>query len=137
MTSPGPDAASNVRCVGSYPQDARRTFDLIPRGPEVRPDTIHPLAQAGGELVGALVEDAVCTWLVQEQGQLVLMMWPRAFRARFDPLELLDDRGQVVARGGEFVTVGGGFLVKEADPRRLGHKKVFAASAVVKGRPIR
>ena len=68
----------------------------------------------------------MCTWLAQGDGQLVVMMWPSTFRARFDPLELLDDEGHVVARGGEFVTVTGGYL-KLGDPRSLGYELVFAA----------
>jgi hypothetical protein len=110
-------------------------FDLIPRGPELSPDAPHRLAGNGGELVGALVDDGVCTWLAQQNGQLVLMMWPREFRARFDPLELLDDQGQLLATGGEFVTVVGGYL-PHGDPRS-GHKRVFAAWKVTRGHPTR
>jgi hypothetical protein len=36
-------------------------------------------------------------------------------------------QGEVVARGGEFVAVGGGFL-KASDPRGLGHEEAFVAS---------
>jgi hypothetical protein len=53
-------------------------------------------------------------------------MWPGNFRARFDPLEVIDDHGEVVARGGEAVTVAGGFL-KSGDPRSLGHERAFSA----------
>lgn len=104
-------------------------FVLTPRGPDVAPNAPTRLAQSGGELVGAIVDGAICTWLAQPNGQLVLMMWPRDFRARFDPLELLDEQGNVVANGGELVTVVGGFL-PPGDPRSLGHDRAFAARPV-------
>ena len=53
-------------------------------------------------------------------------MWPRNFRARFDPFEVIDHHGDVVARGGRCVTVARGFL-KPGDPRSLGHDRVLAA----------
>jgi hypothetical protein len=120
ITSPG--MASDAR-------SARPTYELIPRGPDVPRDALHRLAGNGGELVGAIVDGAVCTWLAKTNGQLVLMMWPRTFRARFEPLELLDDQGHVVAKGGEFVTVVGGYL-PQGEPRSLGHERVFAAWTV-------
>ncbi len=132
-----PDSTASRRPSPSLqavtPDRARPTFDLIPRGAELSPNSPHRLARNGGELVGALFDDGVCTWLAQRSGQLVLMMWPRDFHARFDPLELLDDQGQLLATGGEFVTVVGGFL-PDGDPRSLGHKRVFAASKVTRGR---
>jgi hypothetical protein len=85
-------------------------------------------------LVGAIIDDCVCTWLAKTHGQLELMMWPRRYRARFDPLEVLDERAQVLARGGKILTVGGGFL-PQADPGALGHKRVFVVSEVVSTTP--
>ena len=89
------------------------------------------MAQAGGTLVGAEVDDAFRTWLLAPNGYLTLIVWPSGFSARCDDLwfELLDERGQIVAEGGELITITGGFLVKEGDPRLLGHEKVFIASA--------
>jgi hypothetical protein len=113
---------------------ARRIFALEPLGPEVSPHAVGLAAQSGGQLVGAIVDGAVRTWLVDPNGQLVLIMWPRGFRARFDPLELLDEHGKVVARGGEVLTVGGGFL-KSGDPRSLGHQLVFCGSRVSRRTP--
>jgi hypothetical protein len=105
----------------------RPTFELIPRGRELAPEPrMGALAQSGGRLVGTIVDGAVCSWLEQVGGQLVLIMWPREFRARFDPLELLDAEGRVLARGGDEVTVAGGYL-KPGDPRSLGHALAFSA----------
>lgn len=101
----------------------RSVFRLEPEGPEVPPDAPHRLAGNGGVLVAAIVDGRARTWLAKADGQLTLMMWPRVFRARFDPLELLDEAGQVVAKGGEHVTVVGGFLPSGA----LGHERVFGA----------
>lgn len=77
--------------------------------------------------MGAIVDGAVRTWLADAHGQLTLVMWPGNFQARFDPLEVIDHQGAVVARGGETVTVAGGFLVKDGDSRKLGHDLVFSA----------
>jgi hypothetical protein len=87
---------------------------------------IGTLAQGGGTLAGAIVDGSVRTWLTDTKGQLTLVMWPGNFRARFDPLEVVDDEGEVIARGGEVVTVAGGFL-KSDDPRSLGHERAFSA----------
>ncbi len=107
-------------------QAARPTFDLEPRGPERSRHRIGTVAQGGGTLAGAIVEGSVRTWLTDAHGQLTLVMWPEHFRARFDPLEVIDDHGEVVARGGRFVSVAGGYL-KSGDPRSLGHEHVFCA----------
>lgn len=115
---------------------AEQTFKLIPRGADDPPDAPHRLAGCGGHLVGAIVEGGVCTWLAHPNGQLVLIMWPKAFRARFDPLELLDEQGQTVATGGEFITAVGGYL-PERDTRSMGHKRVFAAWKASRGHPTR
>lgn len=111
-------------------QNVPPIFDLEPRGPELSAHTIGLLAQSGGVLTGAIVDGAVRTWLADTNGQLTLVMWPGNFRARFDPLEVIDHQGAVVARGGEAVTMAGGFLVKAGDPRKLGHDRVFSAGKV-------
>ncbi|MBV9001917.1 MAG: hypothetical protein JO304_22865 [Solirubrobacterales bacterium] len=87
---------------------------------------IGTLAQGGGTLAGAIVDGSVRTWLTGTSGQVTLVMWPGNFRARFDPLEVINGDGEVVARGGELVTVAGGYL-KPGDPRSLGHERVFSA----------
>jgi hypothetical protein len=107
-------------------QAARPTFNLEPSGPDLSRDTIGTVAQGGGNLAGAIVDGSVRTWLTDGNGQLTLVMWPGNFRARFDPLEVIDHNGNVVARGGQFVTVAGGFL-KSGDRRSLGHERVFSA----------
>jgi hypothetical protein len=113
--------------VGADESGARRIFELHPQNPEPAGRAVGLLARSGGTLVGAIVDGAVRTWLVDPNGQLELLILPARFAARFDPFELLNERGDVVARGGDVVTVGGAHLVKAGDPRRLGHEHAFSA----------
>jgi hypothetical protein len=110
-------------------------FELHPRNPEPSGRAIDPLARSGGTLVGAMIDGAVRTWLVGPNGQLQLLILPSCFRARFDPFELLDERGEVVAHGGDLVTVAGGHLVKAGDHRLIGHEDAFSASRLWRGEP--
>lgn len=110
--------------------DGRRLYELDPEGPPVSRNAAALLAGSGGVLVGAIVEDAVRTWVSRPGGQLTLLIWPWWYRARFDPLEVIDDNGQVVARGGEHVSLGGARAVKRPDPRCVGHKHAFYISTV-------
>jgi len=114
---------------------ARRRFELHPRNPERSGRAIGSLARSGGTLVGAIVDGAVRTWLLGPNRQLQLLILPSGFSARFDPFELLDERGDVVANGGDVVTVAGGYLVKAGDPRRLGHEHAFSAWQLSRGEP--
>ena len=84
------------------------------------------LAQAGGTLVGAIVSGLMRTWLADRYGQLTPVMWPGNFKARFDPLEIIDNHDHTVARGGRPVLLAGGYL-KTGDARSLGHRAVFCA----------
>jgi hypothetical protein len=121
--------------VAAEPDAARQIFELHPRNRERRGRRIGLLAQSGGTLVGAVVGGAVRTWLVDPNGQLQLLLLPADFRARIDPLELLNERGEVVAKGGELVTVGGAHLVKSDDSRRLGHEHAFSAWQISRAGP--
>jgi hypothetical protein len=62
-----------------------------------------------------------CVWLVPallprkelhahglRSGGKIAVLWPRGFRARFHPVELLNTSGRVVARAGDVITTGGG-----------------------------
>ncbi len=124
-----------LRVVEADRSGARRIFELHPRNPEPSGRAIGLLARSGGTLVGAIVDGAVRTWLVDPNGQLELLIVPSRFSARFDPFELLDERGEVVAKGGELVTVAGAYLVKAGDPPRLGHKHAFSAWQLSRGEP--
>jgi hypothetical protein len=122
--------------VATEPDGAgQQIFELDPRNRESRGRGIGLLAQSGGTLVGAIVGGAVRTWLLDPHGQLQLLLLPAGFRARFDPLELLNEQGEVVAKGGELVTVGGAHLVKSDDLRRLGHERAFSAWGISRAEP--
>jgi hypothetical protein len=116
--------------VSAGEHDEDRLYELDPKGPPVSRDAVALAAGHGGVLVGTIVDDAVRTWVSSPSGELTLLIWPWWYRARFDPLEVLDDNGQVVAKGGEHVSVGGAHLVKQPDPRSLGHKDAFYVSTV-------
>ena len=105
------------------------TFPLSPRGADLTDGGAHPLARAEGRLAGELMAGVVRTWLEAADKRIVLM-WPRNFRARIAPLEILDEDGQVVATGDEWLAVGGGFL-RSSDRGSLGTEPVFALSGVV------
>jgi hypothetical protein len=105
----------------------RPSYELIPRGPHVAPGAAMPAAAGGGRLAGELAEDGVRTWFEQEDGR-VLVMCPRRFRARWDPLEVMDETGRAVARGGELVSVQGGY--RKPDPDFPDAEPVFAAAAI-------
>ena len=123
----GAEATTNVR----------PTYELTPPGVATT-DGPHWLALYEGTLVGSLVGGRVRTWLKPDRGRRMLVAWPGTYRARLDPLELLDDNGRVVAKGGEFVSVGGG-TPGEPDPdTRVGWrwKRLFIASKIAhRGRP--
>jgi hypothetical protein len=50
--------------------------------------------------MGSLLADRVQLWLAREDGELLATMWPGEYRARLEPLVVIDDEGRVVARGG-------------------------------------
>lgn len=110
--------------------DDRCLYELDPPGPRVSRDAAALLASNGGVLVGTIVDDAVRTWVSSPEGELTLLIWPWWYRAHFDPLEVIDDEGEVVARGGEHVSLGGAHAVKRPDPRCLGHEHAFYVSTV-------
>jgi hypothetical protein len=104
----------------------RVRFALEPRGADLVPGMVGTLARGGGTLVGAMVNGLVRTWLADDDGLLTLVMWPGNFQAHFDPLEIIDNHNQTVARGGRSVLLAGGYLTTE-DARSLGHHRVFSA----------
>lgn len=61
-----------------------------------------------------------------------MLMWPRDFRVRIAPLEILTEDGQVVATGDEWLAVVGGF-VWPGDRRSSDTEPAFAVSTVESG----
>jgi hypothetical protein len=74
---------------------------------------------------GRTASEEYCVWVRAGQRR-VPVVWPADFRARINPLELLDSNGKVVARGGEHVSLTGAELAVDAhDPCMLGHARAF------------
>jgi hypothetical protein len=88
----------------------------------------HPgrQARASGIVDGELRNGEVSVWLSRSSGDRLVTMWPGEYRARVGPFELLDELGQVIARAGEQVHLGGGFLPAD-DPRATDLGRVFFA----------
>lgn len=54
--------------------------------------------------------DPRVAWLINPDGLRYELQWPRGFTARFNPeLELVASNGEVVAREGDDLDLGGGF----------------------------
>jgi hypothetical protein len=70
--------------------------------------------------------DCWCLWMRSATGNRVPVLWPAGFRARLDPLEVLNGSGQMVARAGEHLVLGGGFRPADPeDPCSLGQDQAF------------
>jgi hypothetical protein len=89
------------------------------------------LARLDGFLVGFLAGETAHVWVARTDGDLVPVVWPDGYAARFDPLELLDNRHAVVASGGQRVTVAGGFLPDDRREQPLIVQPVFASWAII------
>lgn len=88
-------------------------------------------AAIDGYLRGDASVDGGCVWLEDPStGDRVAVVWPPGFAARFDPVELLGPDGAVVARDGDHVGLGGGFLSHEGARCDLGMDRYWLASNV-------
>ena len=82
-------------------------------------------ALARGTLEGGFVRGTYCVWLAARGGRSPIV-WPAGYHVRLHPLKLLNSQGVVVARGGDWITLGGGEA--PADPGRacmLGQRSAF------------
>lgn len=110
-------------------------FRLTPRGPEGTLGLPSRLAWVGGQLDGELHGDEVLVRLKRDSDGTVLML-PGEYRARLDPLELLDENGDLIAREGEWVGATGGFL-PPGDPRVVACGPVFSTKRLAKDERLR
>jgi hypothetical protein len=61
--------------------------------------------------IGANAHDPARVWLDRNDGRRVDLRWPSGFRAQFTPsAEVMDGGGRVIARQGDAVTLGGGYV---------------------------
>jgi hypothetical protein len=100
---------------------------LEPLGPVGRIGRASRLAVLRGTLVGKFDGGRVATYIETSVGGRIAVMWPGEYRARLDPLEILNERGDVVAAASESVQLTGGHLPGD-DPRPGGRRRVFFAS---------
>ena len=112
---------------------------------------LYPLPSSGwkpgdpGFLVGsigmfraALSKSGACAWLQNpgsNQSGQVAYLWPAGYGVRFNPTELINGEGRVVAHAGERISVGGGF--DPAPPRSWcsasGKAAFFVQSGITPG----
>jgi len=68
-------------------------------------------AFVGGRLRGSPDVDGGCVWL-EEARLRFAVLWPQGYSAQFDPLRLINERGEVIAREGDLIRAGGGNYVE-------------------------
>jgi hypothetical protein len=89
-------------------------------------DFAHEALMTGTLAGGRVGSGEYCVWVTRESGEAIPVVWPAGFRARLDPLELLNAEGAVVARAGDKLSVGGGAgPVEPGDPCSLGEDGAF------------
>jgi hypothetical protein len=121
----GPGLTESPTC------EERPPYRLWPPGPEGLLRGRQRLARNEGRLVGGLFAEGVQLWLARDDGELLATMWPGEYRARLDPLVVIDEEGRVVARGGEQLYVSGDYLPSD-DSRIVGYNAVFYVSRVLR-----
>jgi len=122
--------------VPALPSDSRQLYTLLPldtnpadTDPRPRP---HRLARLSGVLVGFTAQEGAYVWAMSKRdGEITPLVWPRGYRARFQPLELLNEALTVVASGGRSVTVVGGFLPEGYGRRPLRAASMFAVHSII------
>ena len=86
-----------------------------------------------GTLNGGRTSTGQHVWLDLPSGERAPVVWPHGWSARFDPLELLDADGTVIARTGDCLQFGGGLapIEEPVPPSALGeHHAIFVMSEV-------
>ena len=89
-------------------------------------------------LEGGTYPGGACFWLETEDSVRVALQWPYGFTARRDPLRLIGGDGQVLAKRGDHVELGGGSFpgyipTPEQDPCKTGGLYVVSAVVSVNG----
>lgn len=105
----------------------------LPAGPVRRTSEgqqLSPAARSGGRLTGSVAADGTyCVWL-SDRGEPQAVLWPPGYRARLDPLEILDPDGQIVAREDDMLVVSGGTVPVDPAPCTLGQSAAFYIQAI-------
>lgn len=108
------------------PRDAtpRPTVDLPTYG-RTHAEPSYELTRKSGTLRGSPELHGGSVWLERQDGTTLPVIWPNGFRARFNPLELLDADGRVIARDGDKIILTGTY-----QNRTPGSEQAFAAHTV-------
>ena len=69
------------------------------------PDGPYHTVPIHGEFRVWMTPDGACAAIGPQN---MAFLWPKGYRVRLDPVQLLDDHGKVVAKGGKFITAAGG-----------------------------
>ena len=117
-----------VGCAASNQEAGSRKSVALPTS-SWAPGQPGRLAQLEGVVEGGA--DTGCVW-IRAASKKVRIVWPRGYAARFNPLEILDGSGRVVARGGDRVRLGGGFAPPKDSHCTLGDGEAFWVQSEVK-----
>ncbi|HXS23204.1 MAG TPA: hypothetical protein VN719_03160 [Gemmatimonadales bacterium] len=105
----------------------------LPAGPVIRSSEGQQAAfaaRSGGRLTGGTAPDGTyCVWLT-DRGESQAVLWPPGYQARLDPLEILDQDGQIVAREDDMLVVSGGVVHVDPAPCTLGQTAAFYIQAI-------
>lgn len=104
--------------------------------PSLQPASVQPTREPSGgdELVGTLGADSIeggCGYLEAADGTRYEVIYPDGWELRLSPLQLTSPDGEVVARGGDEVTVLGTEATDMASICQIG--PIFRANEVVLG----
>lgn len=103
----------------------------------MQPSSVQPTRAPGGvgeELVGTLGADAVeggCGYLQATDGTRYEVVYPSGWELQLSPLQLTSPEGEIVARGGDEVTLVGAEANDMASICQIG--PIFRAAEVVLG----
>lgn len=101
------------------------SFDLASEQPSLEP-------ARGDELTGVLGADSIeggCGYLQTDDGTRYQVIYPTGWDLALSPLQLTSPEGEVIARGGDEVTVRGSVSTDMASICQIG--PIFEASEVV------
>jgi hypothetical protein len=118
--------AAMAACGTSQTATAKLKYYPVPTS-SWRPGDFSLTALTIGTLAAGMYRGRWCMWLVGPDSRRHPIVWPAGFRARRHPLELVDSRGTILARGGEHIKVGGGVVPDSHQPCMLGRKNAFYA----------
>jgi hypothetical protein len=118
--------AGAAACGSSQAASQSAKYEPVPTS-SWRPGDPSLTALTIGPLSAGMVRGRWCIWLGGRGSRREAVVWPAGFRARRHPVELVDSRGTVVARGGERIKIGGGIGPAGRRPCMLGQKNAWFA----------